>query len=199
MSRFLIIGYGSSLRGDDAAGRRVADRLAEILADEPEVEILSLPQLAPETVLPVSKAEHVYFIDAIGGANPVATCLRQVGEAREQGSGANIRDDAPPRRRTAPLLQRPGEWSCQSIAPEAMLANPLGHHYHPAALLAFSEALCHASPKAWIITVSAESFACGETLTPRVEAAVGEIVSFLLEEASGFLARHAFPSLPTGC
>jgi len=144
MARILIIGYGSTLRGDDAAGRIAADRLAEALSADPSVEVLSLPQLTPEVVLAVAGAERVYFIDATG-------------------TGA------------------PGTWTCQPLAPQANLSNPLGHHYHPAALLAFAHALYGAAPRAWILTVSAFSFACGETLTPAVDNAVAEIVAFLRE------------------
>jgi len=142
MSRILIIGYGSTLRGDDAAGRFAADRLAEAFVEDPSIEVLSVPQLTPEVVLPVAEAECVYFIDATGTGTP-------------------------------------GTWTCQSLAPEAKLANPLGHHYHPAALLAFAHALYQVTPRAWIVTVTAESFSCGEILTPKVQAAVEEIVAFL--------------------
>lgn len=142
MSRLIIIGYGSTLRGDDAAGRIAADRLAEALDEDRSIEVLSVPQLTPEVVLPVAEAEYVYFIDATG-------------------------------------LGAPGTWICRPLESEAKLANPLGHHYHPAALLAFAHALYQVTPRAWIITVTAESFACGETLTPRVKAAVEEMVAFL--------------------
>ena len=146
MSRLLFIGYGSTLRGDDAAGRIAADRLAGALGEEPSLEVLSVPQLTPEVALAVAAAERIYFIDATGAGTP-------------------------------------GTWTCQPLAPEANLGNPLGHHYHPAALLAFARALYQATPRAWIVTVTAESFACGETLTPGVEKAVGEIVAFLTKTA----------------
>lgn len=145
MSRLLIIGYGSTLRGDDAAGRYAADRIAERLGELPSVEVLSVPQLTPEIVLSVASAEEIYFIDAAG-------------------KGIS------------------GTWSRTVVLPEEELSNPLGHHYHPAALLGFARALCQSTPRAWMIAVSGKSFACGETLSPEVERAIGEIVTFVCSE-----------------
>lgn len=69
MSRLLIIGYGNRLRGDDGAGPAIAGRLRERIPD-PEIEILSLHQLTPELMDPISRADRVIFIDAAAGANP---------------------------------------------------------------------------------------------------------------------------------
>ena len=75
MPHVLIVGYGNPLRGDDALGWRAAERLRERVHD-PEVEILTLHQLTPELMDPVSRAERVVFIDACIGATP--------GEIRER-------------------------------------------------------------------------------------------------------------------
>jgi hydrogenase maturation protease len=60
--RILIIGLGSTLRGDDAVGRLVS----EAIADEnlPNVVALSLTQLVPELVTLVVSARAVIFVDA---------------------------------------------------------------------------------------------------------------------------------------
>ncbi len=66
MIRTLIIGYGNTLRGDDGFGRRAAERLRDVL-DDPGIEILSVHQLTPELIEPVSRAQRVIFLDAAAG------------------------------------------------------------------------------------------------------------------------------------
>lgn len=58
----LVIGYGNTLRGDDAVGRRVAEALQELRL--PGVRVLSCDLLTPELADPVSKASRVIFVDA---------------------------------------------------------------------------------------------------------------------------------------
>jgi len=65
----LIIGYGNTLRGDDAAGFAAAELLAERLAD-PGIEILARHQLTPELMEPIARAAHVIFIDASVAGRP---------------------------------------------------------------------------------------------------------------------------------
>ena len=77
--RTLIIGFGNTLRGDDGFGRRAAERLRDVV-DDPEIEILSLHQLTPELMDPVSRAERVIFLDAAAGPDPgeiAATALEE--------------------------------------------------------------------------------------------------------------------------
>jgi hydrogenase maturation protease len=61
--RILIIGYGNSLRGDDALGCIVAERL-ERRVDRSQVRVLTLHQLTPDLAEPVSKVNLAIFIDA---------------------------------------------------------------------------------------------------------------------------------------
>lgn len=77
MSHTLIIGYGNSLRGDDAIGIRAAELLRR-RDPGPEVEILSVHQLTPELVDPISRARRVIFIDAAEGATPGLICERRI-------------------------------------------------------------------------------------------------------------------------
>ncbi len=65
----LIIGYGNPLRGDDALGWRVTQRLRDLVTD-PEVEILTLHQLLPELMDTLSRAERAIFIDAAAEGSP---------------------------------------------------------------------------------------------------------------------------------
>ena len=67
--RALIICYGNPLRGDDGLGWRVAERL-RVAVQDPSVEILSLHQLTPELMDPISHADRAIFIDACDGLVP---------------------------------------------------------------------------------------------------------------------------------
>lgn len=66
--RALIVGYGNTLRGDDAFGWRTAERLRAEIRD-PEVEVITLHQLAPELMEPISRAQLAIFIDAAVSAS----------------------------------------------------------------------------------------------------------------------------------
>lgn len=58
----LIIGWGNDLRGDDAAGREAARRIAG--EDWPGVDVVELHQLTPECALRLADYGQVLFIDA---------------------------------------------------------------------------------------------------------------------------------------
>lgn len=62
MADTLVIGYGNDLRGDDRAGREVADRIEA--AGLPGVEVRSQSQLTPELALDISRCDVVVFVDA---------------------------------------------------------------------------------------------------------------------------------------
>ncbi|MDH3302075.1 MAG: hydrogenase maturation protease [Acidimicrobiia bacterium] len=62
MQAFLVIGYGNELRGDDGAGRVVADRI-EAMALE-GVTVRSVTQLVPELALDLVATDRVLFVDA---------------------------------------------------------------------------------------------------------------------------------------
>lgn len=64
----LVIGWGSELRGDDAAGRRVVDRVAGW--GLPGVETQSLHQLAPELAASLAAVQRVVFVDAYPAGAP---------------------------------------------------------------------------------------------------------------------------------
>jgi hydrogenase maturation protease len=58
----LVIGWGSELRGDDAAGLVFVRRLEA--AALPGIEIVEVPQLTPELAWDVAAARRVIFVDA---------------------------------------------------------------------------------------------------------------------------------------
>jgi hydrogenase maturation protease len=57
----LIIGYGNPLRGDDGFGYRAAERIPGAIA---------VHQLTPELMEPISRADHVVFLDAATEGDP---------------------------------------------------------------------------------------------------------------------------------
>ena len=71
-SRFLIIGYGNELRGDDAAGPKVANMVATWKL--PSVKTVVAHQLTPELVNHIVATDYVIFIDACSGES----CARTV-------------------------------------------------------------------------------------------------------------------------
>ncbi len=58
----LIIGYGNTLRGDDGAGRRLAEELAD--RKLPRVRVRSVHQLTPEMAEDLAACGAVIFVDA---------------------------------------------------------------------------------------------------------------------------------------
>jgi len=72
VTRVAVAGYGSTLRGDDAAGYRVARAIAEGCASErADVRVLVGVQPLPEWAAELAEADVAYFVDAAptaGGA-----------------------------------------------------------------------------------------------------------------------------------
>lgn len=60
----LVIGYGNTLRGDDAVGRLVAEKVDRW--NRPDVRAVSVTQLLPELAESVAQAREVIFVDACG-------------------------------------------------------------------------------------------------------------------------------------
>jgi len=78
MTGILIIGYGSLVRGDDAAGYLAARELERYFADDPDVEVLAAGQLTPEMAEYVAESSFVLFIDASSGDEPGEIRLARV-------------------------------------------------------------------------------------------------------------------------
>lgn len=67
-NQIILIGYGSSLRGDDVIGRLVAEGVADLHL--PNVFAISCTQLVPELAAQIAEARAVIFVDAsIGEQN----------------------------------------------------------------------------------------------------------------------------------
>jgi hydrogenase maturation protease len=65
MNRTLVIGYGNSLRRDDAAGVYAAER---IRSEYPGVECVTAQKLSPEMAITLAHFKRVIFIDASDAA-----------------------------------------------------------------------------------------------------------------------------------
>jgi hydrogenase maturation protease len=87
----LVIGVGSELRGDDAAGRRVADAVERIAP--PGVEVHSVHQLTPELAIDVADRDLVIVVDADVDVDAV-TCRTVVGSGAGPGAMTHHLDPA---------------------------------------------------------------------------------------------------------
>ncbi|MCO5197274.1 MAG: hydrogenase maturation protease [Anaerolineae bacterium] len=74
----LIIGYGNTLRGDDGIGVAAAE---EIRAGNPDVDVITCHQLAPELAEPISQARLVIFVDASAATAPGTIVAQRITSA----------------------------------------------------------------------------------------------------------------------
>ena len=81
----LVIGYGNTLRGDDAVGQVVARALAGEAAIE-GVEVIACHQLMPELAECIDAADLVVFIDAAADLQP-GTIVAEAVQAASLSSG----------------------------------------------------------------------------------------------------------------
>lgn len=65
--RFLIIGYGDKLQGDDAVGLRIAEIVKSWHL--PSIQSFAVPQLTPELVNNIADSDYVIFVDACSGSS----------------------------------------------------------------------------------------------------------------------------------
>jgi len=82
----------------------------------------------------------------------------------------------------ASLQGQPGSWKCERLAFNSTLANALAHHFTPRSLLGYAQAIFDVSPLALVVSVTGESFAYCEQLTPRVEAALPQVIKHVREQ-----------------
>lgn len=74
----------------------------------------------------------------------------------------------------------PGAWKCEQVLPLEDRVASLGHYFAPVGLLAYARAVFGSCPEAWVISIAAKSFACGEGLSAEVEAALPAVVDHIL-------------------
>lgn len=154
MLRALIIGYGNPLRGDDRLGWQVADQVSEAVQNFGEL----------------SRADKSTKVMAVHQLTP---------ELAETISEAELVIFVDASRGGVP-----GSWRCETIARNTVASNAFAHYCTPATLLDYAETSFKARPRSMLISVAAESFDCGDQLTPNAEAVVPEIVQFICEQIS---------------
>ena len=76
----------------------------------------------------------------------------------------------------------PGEIHHRAVRPQVPASSTFTHSCTPSGLLASAERLYGHRPQAVVITVSAQSFAFGDTLSPVVSAALPEVVDQVCRE-----------------
>lgn len=147
MTKVVIIGYGNTLRGDDAVGWLAAEALLERFGAA-GVTVLLRHQLAPELGETISAFDVALFVDA-------------------------TRDG------------EPGELRCRELEP-LLTDSGLTHSASPEALLVLARELYGRAPRGFLLSLSGESFALEETLSPAVAKAMPDFVR--LVEATAELA-----------
>ena len=78
----------------------------------------------------------------------------------------------------------PGRVSCQPVEPSDATSG-FTHHVNPGVLLAMARHLFGRCPRAFIISVVGESFACGETLSPAVQRALPAVQKLVADLLAG--------------
>lgn len=91
--RVLVIGYGNTLRSDDAFGPVVADRLRQIVAAD-RVHVITCHQLTPELAGDIAVCERVIFIDA-SLASPAGELACRPLDVADMGTGALVHSLGP--------------------------------------------------------------------------------------------------------
>jgi hydrogenase maturation protease len=172
----VVIGFGSDLRGEDRAGRIVAEQIA--LWDDPRVEALSVHQLGPEFAQDIAEARTAIFVDAVPADRTVASLREQAGvhSPRLRASKATSDFGHGQARRwariTHPMLIR--------LHP-AQVGEVLGHSPNPSALLFLARALFGRSPRSYLIGIPATRFEFGDEISPATHGAIGEAVEMVRE------------------
>ncbi len=115
MARVLLIGYGNTLRGDDALGPLAVERLRPLLAD---AACISCHQLAPELAAHLAECDMALFVDAAEDGEPGTVRVQRVSPAA--GHAASLTHHVQP----AALLALAEE--LYGHAPAAMLVTGAG-------------------------------------------------------------------------
>jgi len=116
----LILGYGNTLRSDDALGIHAAHELQNFYCDDAGVRVLATSQLMVELAEDVSQAQLALFVDAAEGGSPgriVVECLAPEAEA------VRFTHHCPPRTLLAAAKHLYGR------APEAMSITMVGSSF----------------------------------------------------------------------
>ncbi|MDR3765054.1 MAG: hydrogenase maturation protease [Acidobacteriota bacterium] len=75
MTRILVLGYGNTLRGDDALGPRAVERLRPLVFP---AETLACHQLIPELAAQLAEYDAAIFVDAAAAGEPGTVHVRRL-------------------------------------------------------------------------------------------------------------------------
>lgn len=86
-------------------------------------------------------------------------------------------------------LAEPGAGVAVNRLQPATTAEPLGHQFDPARLLALSQALYAAAPQAYLVMIPAASFEMAESLSPLAQTGANAALDLIRHILSGELSR----------
>jgi Ni,Fe-hydrogenase maturation factor len=183
----LVFGIGNPIRGDDAAGWILAERLAA--HQLPGVEVRTGPQLQIEFVEDWARHDRVVVLDAAISGEPVSLERVEAGRPYLKTDCVSVSDGrARPRVPASDPLGFP--------APKRTQRLDLGasHALSPGQLLALTQILHGRAPETYVCAVRGEGFELGAGLTDAVEARLPEALRRLV----ALLADANFRETETG-
>jgi hydrogenase maturation protease len=86
----VIIGYGNAMRGDDAIGHKIAQRIAQW--DLPDVRVIATPRLTAELSEALSRAHLAIFVHAAPPARGEQVQLRELEPCPSRVTSAHLED-----------------------------------------------------------------------------------------------------------
>lgn len=156
MSAYLVIGSGNELRGDDRAGRVVADRIEAL--DLEGVTVRSVTQLVPELALDLAAADRVLFVDADVTVSELV--LRTLDGLRPDGINRPAGIDGP-------------------------AGGPMTHHVTPEVLVGLAAVVGERAPAVVeCLSIPGAGFELGSSLSPATAVAVDRAVTLIVERIS---------------
>ena len=177
---FVVIGYGSPLRGDDGVGPAVVEALrnlgdsgdfgcgAGLVGGRASVRLKVAHQLLPELAEDVAASDGVVFVDAAAGAAPGEVKVDVLSGLPSERSMASPASEAVP----------------SSVWPRAS-----SHGLSPVEILAYARALSGRAPRAAAVLVGGADFTLGRGLSAEVSAVVpraaAEVRALLASWAAG--------------
>lgn len=179
----LVIGIGNPLRGDDAVGAWLAER---VVPTDVAVRVLVVQQLTPELAETLAASRRVLFIDAWWQPGPAAVpSVDPAAPAR--------RHDVPPAGTVAaiqPLLRR------LSRTDATIEAGAFSHVLDPAQLLAITTLLYGRAPQAWQLLVPAFRLGHGRGLSAALRRLLPQGQTLLRQWCEGWETLRLRPDSP---
>jgi Ni,Fe-hydrogenase maturation factor len=177
----LVVGVGNPTRRDDGAGYAVAERIAAL--DLPGVEVQTTQQLQLELTEDFARFDRVVVVDASVGGDPVRIRVVHPTAAQDPSGGSGVSGER--RHLAEPQSVALGQDAAtpDPIPPQGLEeTSPVAgestasHHLSPALLLTLTQRLHDRSPELFLCTVRGEQFDFGDSLSPVVQARVGDAV-----------------------